>query len=308
MLKSFVNHQIRSQKYKQNLFNQKAKKVLYHKWTKWDISVKKHHNKTLDKSQDIILAIMNSNKANIFNSAFISDLNGCLDVIKLKEFPEEAPLVLTSNGHTFSGGIDMNEIMQMDQQDIREFLTNLNNALEKLYTVGRMTCAIINGHAIGPGLCLALACDFRVLALENNKTQISMKDIQLGIPLTSICMEIARSQIPRPDPLYEAIFTGRNYKPEEAFSRSIVSDACELTADLLNFSLDIVTQTDNKSCLKPFQQMKKTLKEPGIAAMRESGEAKKLDEDFIAQVRNEDVKKVVMESISHHQSSESKKK
>ncbi len=51
-------------------------------------------------------------------------------------------------------------------------------AIERLEAV---TIARLQGHAIGGGLCLAVACDFRVAA---EGTQLRVPEVELGIPLS----------------------------------------------------------------------------------------------------------------------------
>src|SRR5262245_5836314 len=44
-----------------------------------------------------------------------------------------------------------------------------------------VTIARLHGHVLGGGLCLALACDFRIAALD---TRLGLPEIDLGLPLT----------------------------------------------------------------------------------------------------------------------------
>ena len=54
-------------------------------------------------------------------------------------------------------------------------------ALAAIEGLEAVTLARLHGHAIGGGLCLALACDFRVAA---EGTQLRVPEVELGIPLT----------------------------------------------------------------------------------------------------------------------------
>ena len=44
-----------------------------------------------------------------------------------------------------------------------------------------VTVARLHGHVLGGGLCLALACDFRIAALD---AQLALPEVDLGLPLT----------------------------------------------------------------------------------------------------------------------------
>lgn len=279
-------------------FNKPFKKFQqYHKWTKWNIEKKEITIE--EQTEEVILVTMNSNKVNSINHEFIADLNGALDAID-KDFAPHIPVVLTGQGSTFSAGLDMKLVLSLNEKELREnYFTPLNNCLERLYLLNRPTCAAINGHAIGPGLILAFACDFRNVYINEkdehgmNSPELSLREVQYGLPLISVAFEIARKQIPSPDPLYELLFTGRKFSTNEAFSRQLITNFTEEENELLDSSFELVTRGNPKQSFPAFQLLKKSLKEPGLLQMRESGEHKILDEFFIKQIQDPTVRKNV---------------
>ena len=134
------------------------------------------------------------------------------------------------------------------------------------------------------------------MSTEKNP-QISLKGIQLGLNLPSIPMIIAKSQMTSPEPLYEAIFTGRKYTVDEAFDSGILTRVVDQDDELEGIACDILTETDNKTSLIPFQLMKKYLKEPAIIEMRQTGDAKKLDEALLKQLCDPKIKELIEKSL-----------
>jgi enoyl-CoA hydratase/carnithine racemase len=275
----------------------------YHKWTKWDItkkSLKFEPNNT--ETRDCILVQMNTNKLNTIDYEFISDLNGAIDVLTKDEtdFPAYLPVVFTSSGSTFSAGVDMKLVMSLPETELRNnFFTPLNNCIERLYLLPRPTCAAINGHAIGPGLTLAFACDFRVV-LDQDDIELSFKEVQYGLPLCAVPFQIAKQQIPSPDPLYELLFTGRNITPHEAYTRLLMNESVEELSELATTACEYMIQAHFEHTHVPFTLQKHLLKEPGIVEMRESGEGKKLDDFFIRQILDEKVRALVTKALLKH--------
>jgi enoyl-CoA hydratase/carnithine racemase len=81
------------------------------------------------------------------------------------------------------------------------------------------TIAAINGHAVGAGFCIALACDMRVAATD---AKMGLNFVRLGIHpgmagtyFTPRIVGMARA--------CEVIFTGKLYSGEEAFAMGLVN-------------------------------------------------------------------------------------
>eukprot|EP01080_Neovahlkampfia_damariscottae_P012333 gene12333-6006_t len=264
----------------------------YKKWTKWEINSVPYQNPLDDKTQDVIHVVMNTNKVNAFSSEFLSDLHGALDVLK-HDFPPESPVTFRSHNSCFAAGMDVKYVNQdLNEVTTKEYITSINNALERLYLLN----PIVNGHAIAGGLVLALACDFRVMSTEKNSL-LSLKTIQLGLNLPSIPMVIAKAQVSSPEPLYEALFTGKNYSADEAYDAGLLTRVVDQDSELEGIACDLLTETDCKNSLAPFQIMKKHLKEPAIVEMRESGEAKKLDSALLKQLIDPNIKQLIERSL-----------
>ncbi len=90
-------------------------------------------------------------------------------IVALRDNPAVRAVVLTGSGSGFSAGGDLQFLLA------RSADTPFNNAVEmrafykrfmSLRSLPVPTIAAINGPAIGAGLCVAAACDMRVVAAK----------------------------------------------------------------------------------------------------------------------------------------------
>jgi enoyl-CoA hydratase len=84
-------------------------------------------------------------------------------------------VVLWGGRRIFAAGAD---IVELDGTGAGAVGANFTSALGALASVPRATIAAINGYALGGGLELALACDFRVCAED---AKLGLPEVQLGV-------------------------------------------------------------------------------------------------------------------------------
>ena len=95
-------------------------------------------------------------------------------------------VLLTGADGVFSAGADLNDanawaddsLSTIERREIASTGFKLCNAWEEM---PQITIAAIEGYAVGGGLALSLACDWRVVAED---AFVSLPEIALGIPLT----------------------------------------------------------------------------------------------------------------------------
>lgn len=86
--------------------------------------------------------------------------------------------VIRAEGKVFLAGADIKEMSSFSPADARAFATLGQDVLNELAALPSMTVAAINGAAMGGGLELALACDFRI-AVKSAK--IGLPEVSLGL-------------------------------------------------------------------------------------------------------------------------------
>lgn len=134
-------------------------------------------NITVVKENGIATIRINRPKfLNALNSTISKEILNELEKIKLDS--SIRVLIVTGTGRSFVAGADVKEMSDFPPRKAREFCTvaiDINNELESMPIP---TIAAINGLALGGGLELALACDFRV---GGSRTLLALPEVGLGI-------------------------------------------------------------------------------------------------------------------------------
>jgi enoyl-CoA hydratase/carnithine racemase len=123
-----------------------------------------------------------------------------------------AAVVIHGGPKVFAAGADVKEMADWDLRTMIERSTALQGAFTAVAEIGKPTIAAITGYALGGGLELALACDFRVCA---DSAKLGLPEIQLGI----IPGAGGTQRLPRlvgPARAKDLIFSGRHVRADEA--------------------------------------------------------------------------------------------
>jgi enoyl-CoA hydratase/carnithine racemase len=98
-------------------------------------------------------------------------------------------VIVRAEGRAFSAGLDLSvasgtdessfaHLTQLPPQQCADRIAEFQAAFTWLRAPAVVTVAAVQGHAIGAGFQLALACDFRVLA---DDAQLAMAEVTLGL-------------------------------------------------------------------------------------------------------------------------------
>jgi methylglutaconyl-CoA hydratase len=87
-------------------------------------------------------------------------------------------VVITGTGDTFCAGADLKERRGVAAADSHPYINAIAGAINAIGEQRCPTVALMNGSAYGGGLELALACDFRILALG---AELGLTEVRLGI-------------------------------------------------------------------------------------------------------------------------------
>jgi enoyl-CoA hydratase/carnithine racemase len=102
-----------------------------------------------------------------------------LDVLREVETREDVgALVLWGGPRLFAAGADINEMVDADAARIREHVTTLGAACDRLESMPKISIAAISGFALGGGFELALGCDLRYAAAD---AKVGQPEVRLGV-------------------------------------------------------------------------------------------------------------------------------
>src|SRR5512146_795258 len=95
---------------------------------------------------------------------------------------KDEPILLRGEGDTFSAGLDLKEVVDLDVAGMTTFLDTLEELVAVLWEHPAPIVAWVNGHAIAGGCILAMCCD-RVVAGSDPRFRIGLNETALGRPV-----------------------------------------------------------------------------------------------------------------------------
>lgn len=142
---------------------------------------------TIEHQNQVAIIKLNGGVTNAINGELVLALDSVLQ--RLAADHDVRGLVLTSaNNKFFSIGLDIPQLITLDEKDFRSFYQAYNQLCLRLLTISKPLLAAITGHAIAGGCILGLVCDYRFIA-EGRKL-IGLNEIKLGVPVPYVadCM------------------------------------------------------------------------------------------------------------------------
>jgi enoyl-CoA hydratase/carnithine racemase len=138
-------------------------------------------------------------------------------------------IVVTGEGSAFCAGGDLSWIAEspdLDVNAIRDRMLPFYRTWLSIRDLEAPSIAAVNGHAIGAGLCLALACDLRYAArgakMSAPFTQLGM---HAGMAATWLLPEVVDVTAAR-----DLLFTGRAVEGDEALRLGLVNGVYDADA------------------------------------------------------------------------------
>jgi enoyl-CoA hydratase len=212
----------------------------------------------IERQGSVALLRMESGKVNAIGPAFLAEFGRLLDGVG-----DAGAAVLTGQGSTFSAGLDLPALIDLDQAGMRAFMQQFNALMLRIFELPIPLVAAINGHAIAGGCVLALQADLRLVA--DRDARIGLNEAQLGIGLPAAVLETLRCQVPASS-LSPIAIEGRLFSPREALQLGLVHEVVP-EAELLEKALQ---RAQALAQLPPagVRQIKSALRRPVSAVIR----------------------------------------
>lgn len=163
-------------------------------------------------------------RRNSLSDAMLTDLGSAF--AELRDDATSRVVVVTATPPVFSAGADAPISKKMSEAERRDAFTKRKSQFRRLFErantvlegLEQSTICAINGHAVGGGWGLTLACDFRVAAEE---AEFWIPEVDLGVPL-GVASTTRFVRLVGPARAKEIIMTCRRYRASEALSLGLV--------------------------------------------------------------------------------------
>src|SRR5262247_3729145 len=145
---------------------------------------------------------------------------------ELRDDPTTRVVVVTGAPPVFSAGADAGLKASMSAEERRQAFAGRKSQFRRLFeraqtlleNLEQVTIGMINGHAVGGGWGLALACDFRIAAAE---AEFWIPEVDLGVPL-GVASTTRFVRLVGPARAKEIILECRRYSADEARQLGLV--------------------------------------------------------------------------------------
>ncbi len=167
----------------------------------------------------IAIIELNDPPANTYSYEMMRQLD---DAILAARFDDQVyVLVIRGAGEKFfSAGANIKMLSEASPQFKYNFCLHANETLNRLEHTPKLVIAALNGHTVGGGLEVALACDIRIAKKDGGK--IGLPEINLGVlPGTGGTQRLAR--LIGKSRAIELMVTGRTFSFEEALEMGLIN-------------------------------------------------------------------------------------
>lgn len=171
---------------------------------------------TQRRDGDTIILTLDRPPANAVDLAVTEEFNAAFAALETD--PPTGGVVLTGKGTVFCSGVDFKAVPGYSAADKRLTISNINRFVRRLYGLPVATVAAVNGHAIGAGVVLALACDVRLFA--QGEAKLGLTEVSAGIPYPACPMEVVTAEL-EPSLRRRLVLTGDVFGPADAESYGI---------------------------------------------------------------------------------------
>ncbi len=158
-------------------------------------------------------------KANTYDLAMMRELDEAFEEFRFDDNARVIVLTSTLPGF-FSAGADIDMLRSSTPDFKAMFCLHCQETLDRFAKTPKVVIAAINGHCVGGGLEIALACDLRLMAKDSGK--IGLPEVTLGVlPGTGGTQRLPR--LVGASRALDMMITGKLLSPDEALAIGLVN-------------------------------------------------------------------------------------
>jgi len=171
----------------------------------------------------VAILTMSDPPANAYTHEMMKELDSA--ILEARFDTDVHVIVITGHGEKFfCAGANINMLKEADESFKYYFCLHANETLSRLEQTPKLVIAALNGHAVGGGLEIALACDLRVA--RKGAYRIGLPEVALGVlPGTGGTQRLSRTV--GKSKAIEMMVEGKNLTAEQAQACGLVNKVWE---------------------------------------------------------------------------------
>lgn len=159
-------------------------------------------------------------KLNAMNQTMFEELGIAADFVR--DDPEVGGCIITGRGRAFCAGIDlssMNELADLSPTEFRVLVRRMQRNFRAWELIEKPVIACVNGHALGAGTEIALACD---MILAGEEATFGLLEVNIGL-VTDLGATQRLTRFVGIHRAKELIMTGKKITAAEAMDIGLVN-------------------------------------------------------------------------------------
>ncbi|HZQ58147.1 MAG TPA: enoyl-CoA hydratase/isomerase family protein [Acidimicrobiales bacterium] len=181
-----------------------------------------------------VLTLDRAERLNAIGTETIAALRAA--VREIAADPAVRSVVVTGEGRVFCAGADIAEFSSFTEaREFEAFITDMAGAFSALSALPKPSVAAVNGHALGGGLELALACDLRVASAG---ALLGVPEVKLGL-LPGATGTARLTRMLAPGVAKQLLMTGEPVTADEALRLGLVNQVAEDGPAAVALALDL---------------------------------------------------------------------
>ena len=174
---------------------------------------------SFSKSGNIGTITLNRPPANSYEMEFMQAMDAAIDAAN-RDAEVKVVILKSASEKFFCAGADIKAFMANDTPANMKMVATAHKALGKMADSPKVFIAAINGHALGGGLEIALACDLRYAA--EGDYRMGLPEVTLGL----LSGNGGTQRLPRligANKALELMLTGSTFTPADALQYGVVN-------------------------------------------------------------------------------------
>lgn len=173
---------------------------------------------TFESEEGIGAITLNNPPANSYDLSVMNDFSAAVDQATSSD--ARAVIVRSASPKFFSAGADVKRFLDGDVDANMEMIRVSQTAFKRMASAEQIFIAHINGHALGGGLEITLACDVRLANAGGYK--LGTPEVTLGLlPGNGGTQRLTR--LLGPSRAIDLLLTGRTFSPQEALDWGLLA-------------------------------------------------------------------------------------